>query len=109
MNVFDIFIGYVSWGGDGKRRPVLILKQEVHGITVFNITSRYENKSAIVQSKYFKINDWQQAGLNKQSYVDTNDTITLPPSSVDTDNQIGKLTDSDVEKFIKFLTKEEQQ
>jgi len=24
MNIYDIFIAYVNWGEDGKRRPVII-------------------------------------------------------------------------------------
>ena len=28
MNIYDIFIAYVSWGKDGKRRPVLILERD---------------------------------------------------------------------------------
>ena len=27
MEMYDIFIAYVSWGDGGKKRPVLILEQ----------------------------------------------------------------------------------
>ena len=101
MNIFDIFIAYVSWDNDGKKRPVLILEQTTSGITVFNITTQYESKSEAIRSKYFKIHDWQQAGLDRQSYIDTNDTITLPPSSVE--HPLGTLTEFDVERLIEFL------
>jgi hypothetical protein len=40
-------------------------------VDVYQITIQYENKSEAIQSLYFKINDWAQAGLDKQSYVDT--------------------------------------
>ena len=72
MNIFDIYIAYVTWGSGGnkiaggKKRPVLILEQTAGGVTVFNITTRYEGKSEIIRSKYFKINDWQQAGLHEE-------------------------------------------
>lgn len=103
MNIFDIFIAEVSWESGGKRRPVLILEQMKSGITVFNITTQYENKSEYIRNKYFKINDWQQAGLKNQSYIDTNDTVTLPPSSVDVEHPTGMLTEFDAEKLIEFL------
>jgi len=28
MDIFDIFITYISWGGGGKMRPVLIIEQQ---------------------------------------------------------------------------------
>jgi hypothetical protein len=109
MSVFDIFIAYISWGGvvnelgSDRKRLVLILEQTVGGVTVFNITTRYDGKSEIIRSKYFKINDWQQAGLNQPSYVDTNKTVTLPFSSVNVNHPVGTLTESDVQKFIEFI------
>jgi len=109
MNIFDIFTAYVSWGGvvnevgSDRKRLVLILEQTAGGVTVFNITPRYDCKSEIIRSKYFRINDWQQAGLDLQSYVDTNKTVTLPLSSVDVNHQVGTLTESDVQKFIEFI------
>jgi len=81
----------------------LILEQIAGGVTVFNITTRYEDKSKTIRSNYFKINDWQQAGLNQQSYVDTNRTVTLPLSSVGVAHPVGTLTVSNVQKFIEFI------
>ena len=112
MNIFDIFIAHITWGGvvnevgGDKKRLVLILEQTSGGVTVFNITTRYENKSEIIRRKYFKINDWHEAGLNQQSYVDTNRTLTLPLSSVDATHPVGTLTVSDVQKFIEFIRNE---
>jgi hypothetical protein len=104
MSIFDIYIAFVSWGNGGKRRPVLILEETANSVTVFNITTRYESKSAEIRIKYFKINDWQQAGLDKQSYVDTNNTVTLPMSAVDRQSHIGKLTAEDDRRLIEFMT-----
>ena len=104
MDIYDIFIAHVSWGSGGKKRPVLILEQMRNCITVFNITTKYENKSEYIRSRYFKIDNWQQAGLENQSYIDTNDTVTLPLSSVDVEHPMGTLTESDAQKFIAFLT-----
>jgi mRNA-degrading endonuclease toxin of MazEF toxin-antitoxin module len=111
MNIFDIFIAYVTWGGvanevvGGKKRPVLILEQTAGGVIVFKITAQYDGKSELVRSKYFQINNWQQAGLNQQSYIDTNSTVTLPLSSVDLAHPLGTLTESDVQKLIEFISK----
>jgi len=66
MNVFDIFVAYIEWGEGGKIRPILIIERQEKIITVFNITTQYEHKSEIIRNKYFKINDWKQAGLEKQ-------------------------------------------
>jgi len=102
MNIYDIFIAYVSWDKDGKRRPVLILEQEFESVKVFNITTRYRSKSEVIRNKYFKINDWQQAGLNHESYIDTNTTTTLPKSSIG--YLLGTLTEADVQRLLTFLT-----
>jgi hypothetical protein len=103
MNIFDIFIAYISWGSEGKKRPVLVLGQQPTVVNVFNITTQYENKSDAVRSRYFKIDDWQQAGLDKQSYVDTNVVRDLPPAALGGKMAIGKLTESDARKLIEFL------
>jgi hypothetical protein len=105
MNIFDIFIAYIFWGSGGKKRPVLILEQQPTVVYVFNITTQYENKSDTVRSKYFKINDWQQAGLDKPSYVDTNSVLDLPLVALDGKTAIGRLTESDKRKLIEFLSK----
>ena len=101
MKIFDVYIAYVTWGDSGKRRPVLILEESVGSVTVFNITTQYENKSNDIRDKYFKINDWKQAGLERQSYIDTNQTVTLPLTAVD--NLIGKLSTSDEQRLIEFI------
>ena len=103
VDIFDIFIAYVSWGSGGKKRPVLILEQRMSEIVAFNITTQYEEKSEAVRSKYFKIKEWQQAGLCRQSYIDINDTVTLPLSSVDVEHPVGTLTESDVQNLMAFL------
>ena len=104
MNIYDIFIAYVSWGEDGKHRPVLILEQGIETVRGFNITTRYENKSDAIKNKYFKMNDWQQAGLSYESYIDTNTTITLPKSSVI--HFLGTLTETDVQRLLDFLARQ---
>ena len=102
MKIFDIYIAYVSWGDGGKRRPVLILEEKPDRVTAFNITTRYEDKSETIRAKYFPINDWKQAGLDRQSYIDTNSTVTLPPTAIE--NPIGRLTPADETRLIGFMS-----
>ena len=104
MNIFDIYITYISWGERGKKRPVLILEKQKTIVSVFNITTQYENKNEAIRAKYFKINDWQQAGLTKQSYVDTHTIRDLPVAALMGKSEIGRLTESDVQKLIEFLS-----
>jgi len=103
MDTYEIYIAYVSWAGGGKRRPVLVLEENVGSVTVFDITTQYQNKSESIRAKYFPINDWKQAGLDMQSYIDTNSTITVSLSVVDSKNPIGKLSAADEERLIEFI------
>ena len=105
MTIFDIYIAFISWGSDGKNRPVLVLEESAGNVTVFTITTQYKNKSVAIRAKYFIINDWQQAGLDSQSYIDTNNTVTLPITAVNTNNPIGKLSASDEIRLIEFISR----
>ena len=61
MNPYDIHIAFVSRGGDGKRRPVLVLSSDEKEVAVFQITSQYDSKSAVIQSQYIPIKQLRQA------------------------------------------------
>ena len=106
MNIFDIFIAYISWGDSGKTRPVLILEQQEAVVFVFNITAQYENKSEAIRSRYFKINDWKQAGLDRQSYVDTNTVRDLPSVVFDGKSKTGRLSSADEMRLIEFMNRQ---
>ncbi|MCL2048065.1 MAG: type II toxin-antitoxin system PemK/MazF family toxin [Defluviitaleaceae bacterium] len=101
MAIFDIYIAYVAWGEDGKRRPVLILQETPYSVTAFRITTHYEDKSETIRAKYLAINDWKQAGLDRQSYIDTNDTVTLSPTAIG--KPIGRLTLADEMRLVAFM------
>ena len=103
MDIFDIFITYVSWGDGGKIRPVLILEQQETIVNVFNITTQYETKNEAIRRNYFKINDWQQAGLNMPSYIDTNIVRDVPVTALQGKPKIGNLSLRDVQDFVVFL------
>ena len=103
MKPFDIYITYVSWGGNGKTRPVLIIGQQDAVVYVFNITTQYEGKSDAIRAGYFTINDWKAAGLDRQSYVDTNNVRDIPASAFDGKKEIGRLSAVDEKRLIEFI------
>ncbi|MCL2486678.1 MAG: hypothetical protein FWE86_03650 [Oscillospiraceae bacterium] len=105
MNRFEIFIAYISWGSGGKSRPVLFLRSNNGRVSVYPVTTQYNNKSEAIRKRYFKINDWKQAGLNVQSYVDTGTLIHLPASVISNKNPIGKLTVADKKRLFEFLSR----
>jgi len=108
MEPFELFITYISWGSGGKNRPVLVLLVNEDTISVYPITTQYENKNEFIKAQYFKINDWQQAGLDRQSYIDTGILLSFPISVIKNKKPIGKLTTADKKKLLDFLTKKEQ-
>ena len=105
MSPFELFITCISWGTGSKNRPVLVLTLNNESITVYPITTQYDNKSDVIKASYFKITDWIQAGLAKQSYIDTGTLIKLPLSVIDNKKIIGQLTKSDKQRLLDFLNK----
>ncbi|MCL2528614.1 MAG: type II toxin-antitoxin system PemK/MazF family toxin [Defluviitaleaceae bacterium] len=99
MKPYDLHIAYVSWGDEGKRRPVLILSSEQNEVTVFPITSKFDSKSAAIKTQYVVIDDWSQAGLTKQSYIDIGRVIDLPKTAVQA-APIGRLSKNDLYKLL---------
>ena len=99
MNPYDVHIAYVSWGDDGKHRPVLVLSSDQNHVAVFLITSQYGSKSAVIKSQYVAIDDWAQAGLVKQSYIDIGRIVDLPMATVQS-APIGKLSDNDLRRLV---------
>ena len=104
MKQYGIYIAYVSWGDGGKRRPVLVLSEQDTHATILRITTQYEGKSVSIQSMYLAITDWQQAGLNMPSYIDTSKIINLPITTFSA-FPIGKLSERDRQQLIKCLNK----
>jgi hypothetical protein len=103
MEPFEIFITSISWGSGGKNRPVLALMLSGESILVYPITTQYENKSAAIRARYFKIYDWSLAGLDRQSYIDIGTLLKLPLSVIDCKKSIGKLTIADKKRLLNFL------
>lgn len=105
MKPFEIFIVYISWGSSGKSRPVLAFLLDDNKVSVYPITSQYHDKSEAIKAKYFKISDWSQSGLDRQSYIDTGKLISLPTSVVDGKKPIGQLSVEDKQGLLEFLMK----
>lgn len=89
-----------------ENRPFLVTRREADGYKGFPITTRYEEKLSHIRSDYYKITNWQEAGLDKPSYIDAHSTpeepkpIFVPFSSVY--KKIGCLQDCDTERFKQF-------
>ena len=103
MVPFDIYIAFVSWAGGGKSRPVLILYEGNDRIKVFGISTRSYSKNDSIRSQLFKINDWRQAGLLQESYINVTQALNLPHSALE--RMVGALTESDAKRLMEFLVK----
>jgi len=101
MESFDVFIAHVSWGGGGKVRPVLIYRRLRDVVIAFGITSRFDSKSEGIRRNFLRIHDWRQAGLDYESYIDTNSKLTLPWSAII--RQLGSLSQSDSQRLMEFM------
>ena len=64
MRTNQIYTAYVSWGSDGKRRPVLIVEDKNKNVFCYRITSKYKNKSERIKKNYFPLMDWKIEGLD---------------------------------------------
>ena len=104
MKPFELFIASISWESGSKSRPVLVLQKNNSVVSVFPVTTQYENKSKAIQAQYFKINDWSLSGLDKQSYIDTGTLLDLPLNVLEKKKPIGKLTFADMQRLLVFLS-----
>lgn len=86
-----------------KYRPALVVSVGRDDVTVFKITSKYQSKSERIKWYYYPIQEWQQAGLRRQSYVDTHRTYTLPQRIVFKKPPLGKLTTNDMINLFEFI------
>jgi len=63
MTPFDIFIIYLTWENGGKSRPVLAFTADGNSVDIYQITTRYENKSEEIRVLYFKSSTEHRRGL----------------------------------------------
>ena len=105
MNPYEVYIAYISWGTDGKRRPILCLEEDSGYIKAFRITSQYTNKSDEIKKRYIEIVDWKQSGLSKPSYIDAGEKVKIPIALFSLQPPIGRLTKTDKRRLLEFLSK----
>jgi len=103
MKPFELYISYVSWGSEGKLRPVLVMSIKGGKAFVYSITSQYASKSKAVQAQFYKIKLWSEAGLDRQSYVDTTIRFPIPLAKLKSKISIGSLSAVDKKRFLDFL------
>ena len=103
MTFPELCVAYIAWETGGKRRPALVLSDDGDVISVYPITTQYDKKNKDIQAQYFIITDWKQAGLDKQSYVDTIEIVELERTAIV--SPIGKLSEVDEARLIEFLLK----
>ena len=102
MRTNQIYTAYVSWGSEGKRRPVLIVEDKNKNVFCYKITSKYRNKSESIKKNYFPLIDWKIEGLNKRSYVDIGEVIKLSKEHVSF-RFIGELSMRDLDALVEFI------
>lgn len=105
MEPMDIYIANVPFDErtGSKIRPALIIEVGKERVTVFKVTSQYQNKSAQIKRLYYPIKEWQQAGLKKKSYVDVHQLYRLSKKWIFSHKPIGKLTDLDRLALFNFI------
>lgn len=105
MEPMDIYIANVPFdeGNGSKVRPALVIEVEKERVIVFKVTSQYERKSVQIQRMYYPIKQWREAGLRKQSYVDTHKMYRLNKKWIFSQRPIGKLTALDRLGLFSFV------
>lgn len=105
MEPMDIYIANVPFDEihGSKVRPALIIEVGRECVMVFKITSQYQHKSAQIKQLYYSIQNWQEAGLKMQSYVDTHKLYRLNKKLVFSRKPIGKLTALDRLGLFRFI------
>ncbi|WP_083378613.1 type II toxin-antitoxin system PemK/MazF family toxin [Enterococcus timonensis] len=105
MNKNDIFIGYLPFSNQlntGKIRPVLLIAKENELVHVFKITSQYESKSKHIKKQYYQIQNWEEAGLKKKSWIDIGAAKTIDLNQLKI-KKIGQLSINDQEHLALFI------
>lgn len=90
-------------GTGSKSRPAMVIEFNDEVIKTYRLTTKYENKSDRIKSKYFEIIDWFRAGLEKPSWIDTVQAYELDRKKIKI-QIIGNLTDRDIVRLKDFLS-----
>lgn len=102
-NIATVYVRFVQISG-GKRRPIFILQENEDKFFFFDITTKFKNKSEKIKKHYFEIKEYETTGLKKHSWIDTYRRYSV--SKKDTNvNYIGRLSDQDTHRLVKFFRK----
>ena len=102
-NIATVYVRFVQISG-GKRRPIFILQENEDKFFFFDITTKFKNKSEKIKKYYFEIKEYETTGLKKHSWIDTYRRYSV--SKKDTNVKcIGRLSDQDTHRLVKFLRK----
>lgn len=102
MKINEIYTAYVSWGTDGKRRPILVIHDTENNVFCYRITSKFSQKPEKIKRNYFPLTDWRQAGLVKESYVDVGNVSKLSKDKI-TFRFVGELSLRDIKSLTEFI------
>ena len=106
MNTNEIVTVYVAYADkeDGKKRPILVIRDKNDCIEFFSITSQYEHKSKKIKQVYFPIKDWKKSGLHKASWIDVGMLRAIPKGNEKIKYaKVGTLTKEDGARLIEFI------
>lgn len=81
----------------------IYFERQWKGIKFLRITTKYDTKSDCIKNKYFEIIDYIEAGLNRQSWIDTFKAYQLNDENFKI-HVLGRLTENDFERFVAFLS-----
>lgn len=107
---YSILIARIEYadGTGSKSRPAMVIEFNDEVIKTYRLTTKYENKSDRIKSKYFEIIDWFRAGLEKPSWIDTVQAYELDRKKIKI-QIIGNLTDRDIVRLKDFLSNVDQE
>lgn len=100
--IVSIHVSYVN-SNSGKRRPVLVLQDASDYLTFFRLTTKFDNKSSRIQKQYYRIRDWEQAGLKQISYIDIGTVMMMKKIATNNIFPIGHLSVYDIRELNKFI------
>lgn len=92
-DIVSLYVGYVE-GHGGKPRPVLVVNSNKKKLEIYRITTKYQTKSKYIKEQYYKIKEWEKAGLYKPSWVDVGELKRINPDGLDV-KKIGTMTAGD--------------
>ncbi|MEY8294070.1 hypothetical protein [Limosilactobacillus caviae] len=106
MKTNDISIAYISWNGGGKKDQFILFLIVIIRFASIKLPPNMKINHLRLGKNYFKIGHWKEAGLNKQSYIDT---ITVGKIDKRKFNLriIGRLSKQDAEKLVMFLNNQD--